>query len=150
MQTLAELSRQLADRKVTSRDLVERALALIADPADLTTPFSALPTGASFGVGFNPVPDLLRVIASNGSNLRINPNPNGSSQCLVTTDTAITASWSHALPAAARTSSSLGLLHPGPVKAWFCPRPRCGPANTSNCSGPSWLATATEIGRAHV
>ena len=33
MPTLAELSRQLADRKTTSRDLVERALTLIADPA---------------------------------------------------------------------------------------------------------------------
>lgn len=33
MQTLAELSRQLAEHKVTSRDLVERSLALIADPA---------------------------------------------------------------------------------------------------------------------
>ena len=33
MQTLAELSRQLAERKTTSRDLVERALAQIADPA---------------------------------------------------------------------------------------------------------------------
>lgn len=33
MPTLAELSRQLADFTVTSRDLVERSLALIADPA---------------------------------------------------------------------------------------------------------------------
>jgi aspartyl-tRNA(Asn)/glutamyl-tRNA(Gln) amidotransferase subunit A len=32
MPTLADLSRQLADFKLTSRDLVERALALIADP----------------------------------------------------------------------------------------------------------------------
>ena len=33
MPTLAELSRHLAERKLTSRDLVERALALVADPA---------------------------------------------------------------------------------------------------------------------
>ena len=33
MPTIAELSRQLADHKITSRDLVERSLALIADPA---------------------------------------------------------------------------------------------------------------------
>lgn len=33
MQTLADLSRLLADRKVTSRELVERSLALISDPA---------------------------------------------------------------------------------------------------------------------
>ena len=33
MQTLADLSRQLAEHTVTSRDLVERALARIADPA---------------------------------------------------------------------------------------------------------------------
>ena len=30
--------------------------------------------GTEFGVDFNPVPDLLRVISSNGQNLRINPN----------------------------------------------------------------------------
>ena len=33
MQTLAHLSRQLAERKVTARDLVEASLARIADPA---------------------------------------------------------------------------------------------------------------------
>ena len=33
MHTLADLSRQLAERKVTSRELVERSLALIADPS---------------------------------------------------------------------------------------------------------------------
>ena len=33
MNTLADLSRQLAERKVTSRELVERSLALIADPS---------------------------------------------------------------------------------------------------------------------
>lgn len=44
---------------------------LAADPADATEPFSTL-SGAKFGVGFNPVPDRLRVISDGGSNLRIN------------------------------------------------------------------------------
>lgn len=62
---------------------------LVTDPSDTTLPYSALPTGASFGVGFNPVPDRLRVTTSTGLNLRINPTPNASGQCLVTSDTAI-------------------------------------------------------------
>lgn len=53
--------------------------ALVADPTDATTPFAGL-LGASFGVDFNPVPDLgmtlpsLRVTSDAGINLRINVN----------------------------------------------------------------------------
>ena len=52
---------------------------LVADPADATDPFDGL-VGASFGVDFNPVPDLgmslpsLRVTSDAGINLRINVN----------------------------------------------------------------------------
>ena len=53
---------------------------LVADPTDVTSPFTAL-AGTDFGVDFNPVPDRLRVVSDGDQNLRINPN-NG----LVTTD----------------------------------------------------------------
>lgn len=51
---------------------------LTADPTDLTSPFTAL-QGSSFGIDFNPVPDLagmpsLRVTSNSGQNLRINVN----------------------------------------------------------------------------
>lgn len=85
--------------------------ALAADPADSTAPLSVLPTGTTFGVGFNPVPDRLRVVAGNGQNLRINPNPNLADQCLVTTDTDISGAgalsgvaYTNSIPAAASTT----------------------------------------------
>jgi len=84
---------------------------LVTDPADTTLPYSALPTGASFGVGFNPVPDRLRVTTSTGLNLRINAIPNASGQCLVTTDTAISgatevtgAAYTNTIPGAGTTT----------------------------------------------
>src|SRR5688572_13918261 len=44
---------------------------LVANPADASDPFTAL-DGGDFGVDFNPVPDLLRVVSNTGQNLRIN------------------------------------------------------------------------------
>src|SRR4051794_6049873 len=55
--------------------------ALSADPADSTAPYTTLPS-ASFGFDVNPVPDRIRVTASEGTNLRVNPV-----NALVTTDT---------------------------------------------------------------
>lgn len=51
---------------------------LTANPTDASNPFVAL-NGTSFGIDFNPVPDLagnpsLRVISNNDQNLRINAN----------------------------------------------------------------------------
>jgi hypothetical protein len=46
-------------------------VALAADAADLTLPFSAI-AGTDFAVDFNPVADRLRVIGSGGQSLRIN------------------------------------------------------------------------------
>jgi trimeric autotransporter adhesin len=43
---------------------------LVANPADTTDPFTAL-DGTEFGVDFNPVPDLLRVVSNTRQNLRI-------------------------------------------------------------------------------
>lgn len=40
--------------------------------ASLVTTLSTVPSGASFGVDFNPVPDRLRIISSGGQNLRAN------------------------------------------------------------------------------
>ena len=66
--------------------------ALMADPADVTSPFAGL-VGASFGVDFNPVPDLgmtlpsLRVTSDAGINLRINVN--GAQAGRVFTDTSL-------------------------------------------------------------
>jgi Domain of unknown function (DUF4394) len=46
-----------------------------ADPADTTDAFAGLAAG-SYGVGFNPVPDRLRVVSDAGRNLRINVTSN--------------------------------------------------------------------------
>jgi len=54
---------------------------LAADPADTTSPFTAI-QGTVFGVDFNPVPDRLRLVSNTGQNLRINVDTG-----LVTTDT---------------------------------------------------------------
>ena len=96
---------------LTSAGASAALCALAADPADTTLPYSVLPAGASFGIGFNPVPDRLRVIADTGLNLRINPNPNPDGLCLVTTDTDISGAtsisgvaYTNAVPAAGSTT----------------------------------------------
>lgn len=67
--------------------------ALMADPSDATLPFAGL-AGTSYGVDFNPVPDLgmtlpsLRVTSNAGENLRINVN--GANAGRVFTDTTLT------------------------------------------------------------
>jgi Domain of unknown function (DUF4394)/PEP-CTERM motif len=40
--------------------------------ASLITTLSTIPTGTSFGIDFNPVPDRLRIISETGQNLRAN------------------------------------------------------------------------------
>ncbi|HEY1076613.1 MAG TPA: DUF4394 domain-containing protein [Fontimonas sp.] len=54
--------------------------ALAADPADTSTPFAGVGAGA-VGVDFNPLVDRLRVVGTDGQNLRINVDTG-----LVTTD----------------------------------------------------------------
>lgn len=44
---------------------------LTANGTDETNPFAGLEDNTSYGVDFNPVPDALRVVGSNGENLRI-------------------------------------------------------------------------------
>jgi trimeric autotransporter adhesin len=105
------------------------------------TPATTL-SGAEFAVGFNPVPDRLRVISDTGVNLRINVDDG-----VVTTDSAITqAAGTPGITAAAYTNSfagarsttlwaidstsdSLVLVGANPADAAACPNatnPNCG------------------------
>ncbi|HEX6244480.1 MAG TPA: DUF4394 domain-containing protein [Polyangiales bacterium] len=65
---------------------------LVADASDTSDPFACL-QGDVFGVGFNPVPDRLRIIGSGGQNLRVN------------VDTGATTSDASLSPATARVSA---------------------------------------------
>jgi hypothetical protein len=77
------------------------SVALAADPTDATSPFSTL-SGVSFGVDFNPVADLLRVVSDASQNLRINVDSG-----LVTTDTPLNPTGS-AIAGAAYSNSFAG------------------------------------------
>lgn len=55
----------------TTTGIATLAVALTADTTDTTAPYTTL-VGTAFGVSFNAVPDRLRVVSSNGANLRIN------------------------------------------------------------------------------
>ncbi len=97
---------------LSTAGVATKACALTADPADTTAPYAGL-TGTNFGLNFNPVPDRLRVVSDSGQNLRINPTPNSSTQCLVTTDTMLSgtatpsvtaASYTNAIPGAGSTA----------------------------------------------
>ncbi len=76
------------------------SVALAADPADATSPFTAL-SGTNFGLDFNPVADRLRVVSDTEQNLRINVDTG-----LVTTDLVI--STNSTLAGAAYTNSFAG------------------------------------------
>ncbi|NMM05913.1 DUF4394 domain-containing protein [Polaromonas sp.] len=78
---------------VPTTGVATRVATLKADATDTTAPFTTL-AGASFGVGFNPVVDRLRVVSNTGQNLRINVATGDT-----ITDTAIT-------PAGAAVSAS--------------------------------------------
>ncbi len=58
---------------------------LSANGSDTSEPFSGLEDDTSYGVDFNPVPDALRVVGSNGKNLRI-PFAGENTGTVVTTD----------------------------------------------------------------
>lgn len=45
---------------------------LSADAADVTAPYASLASGATYSINFNPTVDRLRVVGSNGQNLRVN------------------------------------------------------------------------------
>lgn len=77
--------------------------------ASLVTTLSTIPSGGSFGVDFNPVPDRLRIISSGGQNLRANVGTGAT-----ITDTAITRSGGGAitLMGTAYTNSVAGRAAP--------------------------------------
>jgi hypothetical protein len=148
---------------VTSAGAATKACALVADPADTTLPYAGL-TGSNFGLNFNPVPDRLRVVSDGTQNLRINPNPNASSQCLVTTDAVLSgtatpsvtaASYTNAIPGTASTalyaidtgSDSLVRIGTDPATGGACPadtgNPNCGVVTTVGSLGITGDVAAT-------
>jgi hypothetical protein len=85
----------------TSSGVATLKSTLVADAADTTAPFAAL-YGTDFGVGFNPVPDRLRVVSDSGQNLRINVESGRA-----TTDAALNPAAPH-VSAVAYTNSFAG------------------------------------------
>ncbi len=62
---------------------------LAADPADVTVPYTAL-SGIHFGMNFNPVPDRLRLVSDDGTDMRVNADT-----ALVITDAAMNPGTPH-------------------------------------------------------
>lgn len=130
---------------------------LAADPGDNTAPFTGLAAG-DYGMGFNPVPDRLRVVSRDGINLRIDVD-NGAT----TTDAPVSPS-SMAVPALAYTnafagatstalyaidaaSGSLLLIGSNPASGGACPddagNPSCGSASAVGALG---ITDMTDVG----
>jgi hypothetical protein len=113
---------------------------LAADAADTSAPFTRLPDDA-VGIGFNPVPDRLRVVGSDGQNLRINVDTGATTTdaTLSPTSMAINAvaytnayagATSTALYAVDHESGSLVVIGSNPATTGACPgdlgNPNCG------------------------
>jgi hypothetical protein len=113
---------------------------LVADAMDMSAPFTALPD-SDFGVGFNPVPDRLRVVGRDGTNLRINVDTGATTTdaALSPTSMAVHAvaytnsfagATSTALFAVDAASAALTLIGGNPATGGACPddatNPNCG------------------------
>ncbi|HTV23213.1 MAG TPA: DUF4394 domain-containing protein, partial [Polyangiaceae bacterium] len=130
---------------------------LAADASDTSAPFAGLGTG-DYGLGFNPVPDRLRVVSRDGVNLRINVETGAT-----TTDSPLSPA-SMAVPALAYTnafdgatstalyaidaaSGALWLIGDNPATGGACPddagNPNCGSAREVGALG---LADMTDVG----
>ena len=129
---------------------------LAADPADTTEPFSALP-GGDFGVGFNPVPDRLRVTSNARHNLRINVDtgatttdsdltPGTASVTAVAYTNSFAGAKSTTLFAIDTVSDSLSRIGADPATGAACPgdtgNPNCGVVTTI---GPLGLGDVTGV-----
>jgi uncharacterized protein DUF4394 len=113
---------------------------LAPDPADTSAPFTSLPDG-SVGIGFNPVPDRLRVVGSDGQSLRINVDtgavntdaplsPTSMAINAVAYSNAYAGATSTALYAVDHESGSLVVIGGNPATTGACPddlgNPNCG------------------------
>ncbi|MEY4546806.1 MAG: hypothetical protein RL685_3001 [Pseudomonadota bacterium] len=130
--------------KIYSVDIPTAAATLVstmaADPADTSAPFTTLPAG-SYGVGFNPVPDRLRVVGPGGINLRINVDtgvttsdasmaPTSMAVASVGYTNAFAGATSTALYGIDRSSGGLIRIGGAPATGGACPddtgNPNCG------------------------
>ncbi len=112
--------------------------ALSADPADTTAPYAGLPDG-DYGIGFNPVPDRLRVTSADGLNLRINadtgatttdaPLAAGASLTAVAYANAFAGAKATTLFALDTAAGSLVRIGGDPATGGACP----GDMNNPNC-----------------
>jgi hypothetical protein len=130
---------------------------LTADAMDLTAPFAALSDG-DFGVGFNPVPDRLRVVTRDGTNLRINVDTGATTTDATLSPTtmavhavAYTNSFagatSTALFAVDAASAALTLIGGNPATGGTCPddatNPNCGNVTSLGPLGVGDLSDVT-------
>jgi hypothetical protein len=129
---------------------------LVADAMDTTEPFTTLPV-TDFGMGFNPVPDRLRVVSRTGQNLRINVDTGAT-----TTDAALSpasmtvqaVAYTNAYAGAASTalyavdvaSAALTLIGANPATGGACPddaaNPNCG---NVTAVGPLGVANMADV-----
>ncbi len=93
----------------TSTGVATLKSTLSADPADTTSPFTAL-SGIEYGIDFNPVVDRLRIVSDNGLNLRVNVDSgatitDGTLNVAATTRTGVTdAAYTNSFAATCRTA----------------------------------------------
>ncbi|HTV17037.1 MAG TPA: DUF4394 domain-containing protein [Polyangiaceae bacterium] len=118
---------------------------LIADAMDTSEPFTSLPD-TDFGVGFNPVPDRLRVVSGDGRNYRINVDTGATTtdaslspasmavHALAYTNS-IAGATSTALFAVDTASAALTLIGGNPATGGACP----DDANNPNCGNVTSL-----------
>jgi hypothetical protein len=130
---------------------------LSADATDMSSPFATLPD-SDFGVGFNPVPDRLRVVGRDGTNLRINVDTGATTTdaALSPTSMAVHAvaytnsfagATSTALFAVDAASAALTLIGGNPATGGTCPddatNPNCGNVTSLGPLGVSDLSDVT-------
>lgn len=128
-----------------------------ADAMDLSNPFTRLPD-SELGVGFNPVPDRLRVIGSDGTNLRINVDtgatttdsplsPTSMAVHAVAYTNSVAGATSTALFGVDTASAALTLIGGNPATGGACPddatNPNCGNVTTLGPLGVSDLSDVT-------
>lgn len=130
---------------------------LAADPGDDSAPFVGLVAG-DYGMGFNPVPDRLRLVSRGGANLRINVDtgatitdspvsPSSMAVPALAYTNAFAGATSTALYAIDAAGGSLLLIGDNPASGGACPddlgNPNCGSAREV---GPLGLTDMTDVG----